>query len=81
MNNMAKNQQLDIQEAAKVLDMSWYNVRYYQKHKVYPVPHYKRIGDWIKTKKGTFRVDLRLKGTRIVFFKDEILKWKKENKI
>ena len=74
-----KKKQLDLQEVAALIGKSWQSVRYHQTSR-FPVPHYKRKKNHISGKfpdGHTWRipVDPRLKGTRVIFFKDEVVIW------
>jgi len=71
--------QLDLKEVAVLLGRSWQSIRYHQTS-VNPIPHYKRKKDVISGKfpdghRWKIPVDPRLKGTRVIFFRDEVVEW------
>ena len=71
--------QLDLHEVAALIGRSWQTVRY-QQTTPNKIPHYKRKGDMIKGRHPDghpwkVKVDPRLKGTRVIFFEDEVKAW------
>ena len=77
-------EQLDLRDAAALIGKSWQTLRYYQTHPLHPVPHYKRKGDAIsgRDKNGKYwcsKVDPKLKGTRVIFLREEVLEWYNKN--